>query len=94
MFSHRVVFIRISSTTIVLLITDGISLFIHTVHPVPAPCSTKALASSRIREGGSSQKEMLFSRGNAINYIVSKCFILTPYITIRFRLYYHIIELT
>jgi len=45
---------------------DGIS---STVHPVPAPCSTKALASSRISEGGSSQNEMLFSRGNAINII-------------------------
>jgi len=39
----------------------------YTVHPVPAPCSTKALASSRIREGGRSQKEILFSRGNAIS---------------------------
>jgi len=39
----------------------------YTVHPVPAPCSTKALARSRIRLGGSSQNEMLLSRGNAIS---------------------------
>lgn len=38
-----------------------------TVHPVPAPCSTKALANSKISEGGSSQNEMLFSRGKAIS---------------------------
>lgn len=31
---------------------------------VPAPFSTNALARSRISEGGSSQNEMLFSRGN------------------------------
>ena len=39
----------------------------YTVHPVPAPCSTKALASNRINEGGSSQKLMLFNRGNLIS---------------------------
>jgi hypothetical protein len=39
----------------------------YTVHPVPTPCSTKALASNRISEGGSSQNEILFSRGNAIS---------------------------
>ena len=39
----------------------------YTVHPVPAPCSTKALASSRISEGGSNQNEMLFNRGKAIS---------------------------
>ena len=39
----------------------------YTVHPVPAPFSTNALASRRIREGGSSQNEILFSRGNAIS---------------------------
>lgn len=39
----------------------------YTVHPVPAPCSTKALANSKISEGGSSQNEMLFSRGKAMS---------------------------
>ena len=39
----------------------------YTVHPVPTPCSTKALANNRISEGGNSQNEMLFSRGNAIS---------------------------
>lgn len=38
-----------------------------TVHPVPAPFSTNALANSRISDGGNSQKEMLFNRGNAIS---------------------------
>lgn len=42
----------------------------YTVHPVPAPCSTKALLSSRISEGGRSQKEILLSRGKAINFII------------------------
>ena len=45
------------------------SLSLLTVQAVPAPCSTKALASRRIRLGISSQKEILFRRGNAINYI-------------------------
>lgn len=44
---------------------DIISSF--TVHPVPAPCSTKALANSKINEGGNSQNEMLFNRGKAIS---------------------------
>ena len=39
----------------------------YTVHPVPTPCSTKALANSKIKEGGSSQKEILFNRGKAIS---------------------------
>jgi hypothetical protein len=39
----------------------------YTVHPVPAPCSTKELATSKIKEGGSNQKLMLLSRGNAIS---------------------------
>lgn len=34
---------------------------------VPAPFSTNALASRRISDGGSSQNEMLFSRGNAMS---------------------------
>lgn len=45
------------------------SLSFLTVQAVPAPCSTNALLRSRISDGGSSQNEMLFSRGNAINYI-------------------------
>jgi hypothetical protein len=39
----------------------------YTVHPVPAPFSTAAEETSRIREGGSSQNLILFSRGNAIS---------------------------
>ena len=39
----------------------------HTVHPVPAPFSTKALNKSNNREGGNNQNDMLFKRGNAIS---------------------------
>src|SRR6218665_1583108 len=39
----------------------------YTVHPVPAPFSTAAEETSRIREGGRSQKLMLFRRGKAIS---------------------------
>jgi hypothetical protein len=39
----------------------------YTVHPVPAPFSTKADDRSRVREGGSSQNLILFRRGNAIS---------------------------
>lgn len=39
----------------------------YTVHPVPAPFSVRALHTSRIRLGTSSQKEMLFRRGKAIS---------------------------
>lgn len=39
----------------------------HTVQPVPAPFSTNALNKSNNREGGNSQKDMLFKRGNAIS---------------------------
>jgi hypothetical protein len=39
----------------------------YTVHPVPAPPSTRADDSSRISDGGSSQKLMLFLRGNALS---------------------------
>lgn len=48
------------------LATDSLS---QTVHPVPAPFSVRELATRRIRLGTRSQKEMLLSRGNAINYI-------------------------
>jgi hypothetical protein len=37
----------------------------YAVHPKPAPCSTKVLSNSRAKEGGFSQKLMLFNRGNA-----------------------------
>ena len=50
--------------------TNGISVInklTPTVQPVPAPCSTKALANSRIKEGGSSQNDTLFRRGKAIS---------------------------
>lgn len=39
----------------------------YTVHPVPAPASTKAEASSSVKAGGNNQKLMLFSRGNAMS---------------------------
>lgn len=62
------VFVPIMNTDIIIgsnCILRSIKPF--TVHPVPAPCSTKALANSKINEGGSSQKEMLFNRGKAIS---------------------------
>lgn len=39
----------------------------YTVHPVPAPFSTAADITSRVREGGSSQNLMLLRRGNAMS---------------------------
>lgn len=39
----------------------------YTVHPVPAPFSTAAEPRSNMNEGGSSQKLILFNRGNAIS---------------------------
>ena len=39
----------------------------YTVHPVPAPPSTRADVSRSIRDGGSSQKLMLFLRGKALS---------------------------
>lgn len=39
----------------------------YTVHPVPAPASTVDEARSRRKEGGRSQKLMLFIRGNAMS---------------------------
>ncbi len=39
----------------------------YTVHPVPAPASTVDEASSSRKDGGSSQKLMLFIRGNAMS---------------------------
>lgn len=39
----------------------------YTVHPVPAPASTVDEASRSRKDGGSSQKLMLFIRGNAIS---------------------------
>lgn len=39
----------------------------YTVHPVPAPFSTAAEDTSRIREGGSNQNLKLFNRGKAIS---------------------------
>lgn len=39
----------------------------YTVHPVPAPLSTAAEVRRRVKEGGSSQKLMLLSRGNAMS---------------------------
>lgn len=39
----------------------------YTVQPVPAPASTPEEAKRRRKEGGSSQKLMLFIRGNAMS---------------------------
>jgi len=39
----------------------------YTVHPVPAPLSTSADAINKKRDGGSSQKLILFIRGKAIS---------------------------
>jgi len=39
----------------------------YIVHPVPAPLSTPAEATSRRNEGGTSQKLILFIRGKAIS---------------------------
>ena len=39
----------------------------YTVHPVPAPFSTAADATNRIREGGNNQNLRLFIRGKAIS---------------------------
>ncbi len=49
---------------------------IPTVHPVPTPLSTNELDNNKINEGGSNQKLMLFSRGNAISLqiIINKSF--------------------
>lgn len=44
---------------------NGVSKF--TVQPVPAPCSTNELANSKMSEGGSNQKLILFNRGKAIS---------------------------
>lgn len=43
----------------------------YTVHPVPAPFSTAADLTSKMREGGSSQNLILFRRGNAISGVPS-----------------------
>jgi hypothetical protein len=43
---------------------------------VPAPFSTNELTSSNISEGGKSQKETLFNLGNAINFVITRLFIL------------------
>ena len=39
----------------------------HTVQPVPAPFSTKALNRSNNNEGGNNQNDTLFNLGNAIS---------------------------
>lgn len=39
----------------------------YTVHPVPAPASTPEDANRRSRDGGNSQKLILFIRGNAMS---------------------------
>lgn len=39
----------------------------YTVHPVPTPFSTVALASNNVSDGGRSQNLILFIRGNAIS---------------------------
>jgi len=39
----------------------------YTVHPVPAPASTVEETSRKRKEGGNSQKLVLFMRGNAMS---------------------------
>ena len=39
----------------------------YTVHPVPAPTSTKEDPNNNNNEGGNNQKLILFKRGNAIS---------------------------
>jgi len=39
----------------------------YTVHPVPAPISTKLELSNKIKDGGNNQKLILFKRGKAIS---------------------------
>ena len=39
----------------------------YTVHPVPTPFSTAALASNKVRDGGSNQNLILFNRGKAMS---------------------------
>jgi len=39
----------------------------YTVHPVPAPVSTKLEANNNIKDGGNNQKLILFKRGKAIS---------------------------
>jgi hypothetical protein len=39
----------------------------YTVHPVPAPTSTKAELNNKSKDGGNNQKLILFKRGNAIS---------------------------
>ena len=40
------------------------SISFHTVHPVPAPFSTKALNNNNTNEGGNNQNDILFNLGN------------------------------
>ena len=39
----------------------------YTVHPVPAPYSTKELNNNKINAGGNNQNEILFNLGKAIS---------------------------
>jgi hypothetical protein len=39
----------------------------YAVHPIPGPCSTKALNNNKIIPMGNTQKLMLFIRGNAMS---------------------------
>ena len=41
---------------------------------IPAPFSTNELTNNNIKEGGSNQKLILFSLGNAINFIIGRVF--------------------
>jgi hypothetical protein len=53
-----------------------LSLFWSTVHPVPAPFSTRAEPTNNVRDGGNNQKEILFNLGNAITFIIVQLFIM------------------
>jgi len=59
-----------------MCVDQEISNKITTVHPVPAPFSTNELSNNKIKAGGNNQKDILFNRGKAINFVIIRLFIL------------------
>ena len=53
---------------------SDIFLRASTGYIIPAPFSTNELTNNNIKEGGSNQKLILFSLGNAINFIIGRVF--------------------
>ena len=64
----------------------------YNVHPVPAPPSDIDPTNNKINEGGNNQNEILFKRGNAINYITIRLFI--PYFSLLLMSLDYVILLT